>query len=316
MRVLYGIQGVGGGHISRSLRMVQEMEFRGAEVDILFSGGDFMRDIGREVRFRFRGFDFKFDSSGGISNWETLKGIKIWDFVKSLKINLLDWDLVISDFEPVTAWAGVVQRTEVIGISNQFSFSSKFTPRPGSDLVSEFVINNFAPVSRGFGLHFHKWDDFIYHPVIRRDILDSQSRDLGHYLVYLPYTDPVEIFGQIKGLKSKFKIFHPKISGEIWGENFTASPINPEKFQKDLVTSSGVICSSGFGTTSEAIHLGKRLMTIPIKNQWEQVCNDHALRQLGVVRHNKISEFVNSDWVESKIVFKDPVEDILGEIGF
>lgn len=316
MRILYGIQGVGGGHISRSLRMVEEMESRGAIVDILLSGGDYTRDIGREVKMRFRGFDFKYQYSGEISKWETLKSIKIIDFIKSLNINLKNWDLVISDFEPITAWSGILQGVDVIGISNQFSFNSDLIPRPDKDIISEMVIKNFAPVKRGFGLHFHKYDEFIKHPIIKKDILNSQPLDMGYYLIYLPYTDPMNIFQEIGGLKSNFKIFHPKVKYEIWGNNFQAGPIDTRKFQDCLIRSSGVICSSGFATTTEAIHLGKRIMTVPIKNQWEQVCNDHSLRELGIVKHTKISDFVNSDMVENKIKFNDPVEEILDEIGF
>lgn len=316
MNVLYGIQGVGGGHVSRSLRMIDEMESRGANVDILFSGGDYTRDIGREVKMRFRGFDFKYDHKGEISNWNTFKGIGIIDFIKSLKISLKNWDLVISDFEPITSWAGILQGVEVIGISNQFSFKSDLMPRPSKDILSEMVIRNFAPVNRGFGLHFHRYDDFIKHPIIRRDILDSKSVDMGYYLIYLPYTDPIKIFQEIGGLKSNFKIFHPKIKHEIWGSNFRASPIDTKKFQESLIGSSGVICSSGFATISEAIYLGKRIMTFPIKNQWEQVCNDYSLRKLGVVKHTKISDFVNSGEVESRIKIIDPVDEILEEIGF
>lgn len=315
MKVLYGIQGVGGGHISRSLRIIEEMESRGAKVDILFSGGDYSRDIGREVKWRFKGFDFKYGDSGEISKWKTFKNIQIIDFVKSLKIDLRNWDLVISDFEPVTSWAGLLQGVDVVGISNQFSFNSKLVPRSSKDFISEMVLKNFAPVTKGFGLHFHKWDDFIYHPIIRKDILDSDPKDLGYYLVYLPYTNPIQIFDWIADLKSEFKIFHPAIKSEISGKNFLAQPLDPKKFQEGLVNSTGVICSSGFGTTSEALHLGKRLMTIPIKNQWEQVCNDYSLRQLGLVKYNNIRDFVNSDLVERRIKFLDPVDDILGELG-
>jgi len=314
MKILYGIQGVGGGHVSRSLRMIREMEIRGAKVDILISGGNYLRDIGREVKYRFKGFDFKYGRDGGVSKIRTFIHQDFISFFKSLRLDFSEWDLVISDFEPITAWGGYFSGSRVVGISNQISFESPLIPRPDRDPISEFVIRNFASTREKIGLHFHKYDDFIYQPILASWVLEADPKDEDFYLIYLPYVDPIGILNQISGIGKKFEIFHPKVHSEFRGDNFIFKPISRE-FNRRLTNCTGVICSSGFGTTSEAIYLGKRLMTIPIKNQWEQVCNDWSLRDLGVVRHTKIRDFVNSSSTERKLKLVDPVSQILDKIG-
>lgn len=42
------------------------------------------------------------------------------------------------------------------------------------------------------------------------------------------------------------------------------------------------MCGAGFETPEEALFLGKKLMVIPIKGQYEQQCNVAALKEMGV----------------------------------
>ena len=49
-----------------------------------------------------------------------------------------------------------------------------------------------------------------------------------------------------------------------------------------MAQASGVITAAGFGTTSEALYLGKKLLVVPQKNQYEQACNAAYLKKMGV----------------------------------
>jgi uncharacterized protein (TIGR00661 family) len=53
-------------------------------------------------------------------------------------------------------------------------------------------------------------------------------------------------------------------------------------FNKSLLTCHGLITGGGFETPSEALYLGKRLMSIPIKDHYEQQCNAAAMKKMGV----------------------------------
>jgi predicted glycosyltransferase len=44
----------------------------------------------------------------------------------------------------------------------------------------------------------------------------------------------------------------------------------------------GVLCGAGFETPAEVLFLGKKLMVVPMKNQFEQACNAAALSNMGV----------------------------------
>jgi uncharacterized protein (TIGR00661 family) len=52
----------------------------------------------------------------------------------------------------------------------------------------------------------------------------------------------------------------------------------------------GVLCGAGFETPAEALYLGKKLMVVPIRNQYEQLCNAAALRMEGVHVLHKLSK--------------------------
>ena len=49
-----------------------------------------------------------------------------------------------------------------------------------------------------------------------------------------------------------------------------------------MASSSGVLCGAGFETPAEALYLGKKILAIPMKNQYEQHLNAAALIDLGV----------------------------------
>jgi len=62
------------------------------------------------------------------------------------------------------------------------------------------------------------------------------------------------------------------------------------------------LCGAGFETPAEAIYLKKKLMVIPMKNQYEQHFNAKALEELGVpvlkaLKKKHIPKI--EDWIES-----------------
>ena len=49
-----------------------------------------------------------------------------------------------------------------------------------------------------------------------------------------------------------------------------------------MATCTGMLCGAGFETPAEALFLNKKVMVIPMKNQYEQHCNATALEQMNV----------------------------------
>jgi uncharacterized protein (TIGR00661 family) len=74
-----------------------------------------------------------------------------------------------------------------------------------------------------------------------------------------------------------------------------------EDFSRSMISSHAVLCGAGFETPSEALFINKKLMCIPIRNHFEQLCNAQALEELGVpivknIKHdfeNKISNWLS-----------------------
>jgi uncharacterized protein (TIGR00661 family) len=100
-------------------------------------------------------------------------------------------------------------------------------------------------------------------------------------------------------------------------KNIKVIKLNKDKFQKDLTNCSGVITASGFSTTSEALILNKKLWSIPIQSQYEQLSNSLLLDQMGVFT-DKFNNDNLKKWLDNyqKVEYKweNPIEDILLKI--
>lgn len=106
MRVLYAIQGTGNGHLSRARDVIPALLDQGVALDVLISGTQADIQISYPVKYRFKGLSFIFGKKGGVDMWRTyLKSntLRLQKEIKSVPIE--DYDLVINDFEPITAWA-------------------------------------------------------------------------------------------------------------------------------------------------------------------------------------------------------------------
>ncbi|WP_216073950.1 glycosyltransferase family protein, partial [Acinetobacter baumannii] len=69
-----------------------------------------------------------------------------------------------------------------------------------------------------------------------------------------------------------------------------------------MIASEGVITGAGFETPAEALYLGKKLLCLPIRGQYEQLCNAAALKNFGVTIVDKMdNEFTGTiaSWLSS-----------------
>lgn len=291
MKILYGIQGTGHGHISRAREIIPELA-REASVDLLISGHNYQMtlDHADEIRHK-RGLSLTYDESGGVSYLKTAINIQPVTFLKDLStVDPDQYDLVISDFEPITAWASLGADTPCIGISHQAAFLSDASPRPRyRSIFAEQILKRFAPCNRAIGFHFRRYDSFIEPPVIRQEVRDLHPVKGSHITVYLPAFDHNKLIPVFTSLpQAEWEIFSPLCSNTFTIKNVTVNPVGNRPFLKSLESCRGVLTSAGFETCSEAMFLGKKLFAIPIQNQYEQYCNAAALSKLGVRTANGI----------------------------
>jgi uncharacterized protein (TIGR00661 family) len=195
-----------------------------------------------------------------------------------------EYDLVINDFEPVTAWACKLRGLPCVGLSHQAAVLHPNAPVPDEhDFVGSTVLRHYAPVTTAYGFHFRSYGRNVFTPLIRKEIRNLVPTNKGHYTVYLPAFDDARLLAQLA--------FFPEVSWQVFSkhnkqpvtqENISIRKIDNDTFIKSMASSAGVLCGAGFETPSEALHLGKKLMVLPMHGQYEQQCNAAALKQMGV----------------------------------
>lgn len=315
MKILYGIQLNGNGHITRSIELIDKLKSVGHEIDVISSGNNSNLELPFENR-HFDGLSIFSNKSGSIDWRKTIKQANIIKLIKDSMQDVTIYDLVISDFEPISAWSAKRCGVRSLGIANQYSLMSNKTPKI-KGLFSLQFIRNFAPCDEYIALSYEKFDDFIYQPFISEYFLNSEVNDNNFFLIYLPSYDLDCILSQLSQFKKhKWRVYsNENYSNEF--KNIKVIKLSKEKFQKDLINCSGIITASGFSTTSESLILNKKLWSIPIQSQYEQLSNSLLLQNMGVFT-DKFNSSNLSNWLENyqKVDYKwqNPIEDILLKI--
>jgi uncharacterized protein (TIGR00661 family) len=292
MRILYAIQGTGNGHISRARDIIPELSKYG-KVHALISG--IQADVGLNypIYYRLNGLSFIFGKKGGVDIWKTYVKSSFKKLREEIKkVPVEEYDLVVNDFEPVTAWACRMRKVPCISLSHQCAILNEASPKPREkDLLGMTILNYYAPANIQFGFHFKPYGKNIYTPVIRKEIRDVYPSDKGHYTVYLPAFDDRKLIKCFKKFKDvKWEIFSKHNKKEFREGNVHIRPIQNETFITSMGSSEGVLCGAGFETPAETLYLKKKLMVIPMKTQYEQLCNAEALSRMGVPVIKSIKE--------------------------
>lgn len=282
MKILYAIQGTGNGHISRAREIVPLLQQYG-EVDLLVSGTEAEVSLSQPLKYRFHGFSFVFGTKGGVDKWATFKLMnlpQLWRDMHSLPLK--QYQLIINDFEPVSAWACRLQKIPSVSLSHQCSFLSPNTPRPDKWNYAELLFKYYSPTTHHIGFHFERYDDFIHTPVIRSEIRNLQTTNGNHYTVYLPAYDDHLLAGHLKMTDVEWHVFSKRQKTPYRERNVHIMPVNNQEFNKSLAACRGLLTGGGFEGPAEALFLGKKVMVIPMKGQYEQQCNALSASRLGV----------------------------------
>lgn len=301
MKILYGVQGTGNGHLSRARAMQPYLKKNNVDTTYLFSGrkrDDYfdMEPFGEfEVR---QGLTFAV-KNGRVNYLKTAVKNNPLTFITEVKnLDLDSYDLVLCDFEPVTAWASRVRKKSIIGFGHQSAFNHKI-PFEGRDPIAQTVMKYFAPSDISIGLHWHHFDQPLLPPIIYVDDTCDAEIQNNKILVYLPFDDESlfeNLFSRFPAYE--FYIYHPEYKQEANSQNIHKRPLSVQKFRQDLKTSDAVICGAGFELPSECIHFGKKVLVKPVKNQMEQESNAAALEQLGLGKSMKeLNADIISDWL-------------------
>ena len=282
MKILYGVQGTGNGHLSRARAMVTAFQDSDLDVDFLFSGRPADRFFDMECFGSYRvleGMTFA-NKEGRVDYLRTVLGNNYWNFLRDVfTLDLSSYDYIITDFEPITAWAGRIRGKTVISMGHQPAFDHP-VPVVNRDFRTALVMKLFAPGNVRIGMHWDKFDAPILPPLLNEGSGPVTKQD-RKVLVYLPFESQTKVRELLSQLTDfEFYIYSPGSEHSTVG-NLQLRPPSLAGFQADLHDCSAVICNAGFELSSECLSLGKRLLVKPQERQMEQASNALALRQLG-----------------------------------
>lgn len=286
-RVLYGAVTTGNAHITRARAVVPRLRARGLEVDLVFSGNvseALEKGVPELQPYRaFHGLAYV-RKEGRVDYGETWKNLKPLTLNRDFKSIRGPYDLVVTDFEPITAWWGLTHDVTVVGVAHHYSFWGP-APRPLQiDFFAEAVFRYYAPATVPVGLNWKRVTPTTIPPIIRPEVRSSNPSDGGHVLVYLSAYETAtleSIFSHPALSPYRFFIYPYAVDHAPRRDNLFFKDFSHDEFAADLLSARAVVTAAGFTLLSECIHLGKPVYSIPERGQYEQQCNAVALKKWG-----------------------------------
>lgn len=292
MKILYGINGEGLGHLNRSKIVIKELTDMGHTVFVASSHG-WSNFIINSIRFKYK-------------NGKIRKMRLLWDWLsfpmrKNLKkIPKNNYDLVITDFEPVTARYARKHKINLVSIDNQHRFSTIDTSLPFMLLVYNILLSLVNKIFIG------KTDDQIvtcFHPHYKNCGVVNEDRNVGHQgplsavlmgatLVYLReehiqdfvnnYNVPTDRVTYIfcdnpDNYKNSLDYTLTGIIETRWS-GLVFMKKGPD-FKRLMKHCNNVITNAGNQTIGECIKNNIPITCIPIKGQAEQEINGYYLEK-------------------------------------
>ncbi|MDG2287165.1 MAG: glycosyltransferase family protein [Candidatus Marinimicrobia bacterium] len=319
MHILYGIATTGNGHISRSKIIINALKKRGHSVDVILSGREKkdLFDIDELTPYQIKkGFTFS-SNKGRISYIKTVLKSNLLEFLKDVESVKNVYNLVITDFDPISAYAAKKYNIPCMGIGHQYSFYTDIPMTKKMKFASIFFPKMYTPVNFTIPFHFYHFNQSILPPFIdpalHKEInTDEKSEDI---LVYLPWENLDDMIAILQKISKEF-IVYTKIASIEKIDNITLKPFSNATFKQDLIRCSSLITNAGFQLPSEALFLGKPMLCKPLKDQPEQEHNAKILKELEYATIcDKIDVNSIEHWIKNKIKvqipFKDPMNLII-----
>ncbi|MBI4453646.1 hypothetical protein HY636_03305 [Candidatus Woesearchaeota archaeon] len=315
-KILYALSGEGFGHATRSCAIIKRLskiksQSQPHKIKIVCGGkahfylSKHFNDVEKIQSLHINYFNNKVSGIGTFFlNLFTLPQqissyLKIKRLIKEFKP-----DVIINDFEHLSAYAAFFNKIPLISIGNHNVISNAHICIPlkylwesiKSKLVITFVIpsSNYYFITTFFkpAIKNRFLKNTEYLPIIIRDeikaikpiksinqikTIKQQSND--YILVYQTSKTNNSLLNLLKRFDKKFVVYGfnvDKTDGNILFKSF-----KEKEFYKDMANCSAVIINGGFSLMSEAIYLKKPVYSEPVKHQFEQILNAIYLQKLG-----------------------------------
>lgn len=307
--ILYGINGEGSGHWTRSREVISYLRESGHDVVVATSGRALANMKGTfpvEAIFGFK-FEFNKDRVDSLATFFQNVGSASGAARSLRKISRLirkrNIDLVVTDFEPVSSFTGYLNGIPVVSVDNQHFITNTDADYPDSysnqARVTKAAINmmvsgaaEYLAISF-FDAKATRRETTVLPPILRREVALLEPHVDDYILVYVTHGRR-EISDILKQIDFKFVVYGA--GGDGRDGNVVFKQFSQDGFLSDLAGSGGVLATAGFSLISEALYLGKPYLAWPVKNQFEQVFNAHHVERLG---YGKFMDDLNVETVES-----------------
>lgn len=295
-RIVYGVSGEGSGHSSRAREVAGHLLARGHEV----------RLASYDRGYRNLHEDFDVHEIEGLSIGTRENRVSILATIgenagklpalrrtyRSLREELFEGfrpDVVLTDFEPMTARLANRCGVPLVSIDNQHRMRYMRYPHPpglGAERrVTETVIRAMVPrPALSFVTTFWFGEvtnerTFLFPPILRRAVRDAVPSEGDHVLVYV-----TKAFDQLLDVlrarsDTRFRVYGFGDAREEGHISFR--PFSFDGFLADLASARAVVGTAGFTLITESLHLGKPYLALPMRGQFEQELNAHLLQASG-----------------------------------
>ncbi|MBN2543543.1 teichoic acid biosynthesis protein [bacterium] len=295
MKILYGIVGQGMGHAIRSGVILQHLK-KHHDIQVVVSGRafEYTKRIIPNVQ-NIEGFELSID--GNILDRSKTIGNLIKQLPKKTARNVSKFietslkfspDAIISDFESFSYIFGKLYKIPVISVDNMQIINRCILEIPTS-LINDYllvktVVKNKLPgcyhylITTFFYPEIRKERTSLHPPVLRDEILNAETSEGEHILVYQTTATNDEFLEILRDVDTPFIVYGYNISEKL--SNVEFKEFSESGFINDLVSCRAVIANGGFSLMGEAIHLKKPFFAIPVVKQFEQVLNGIYLQKL------------------------------------
>ena len=307
MRILYGVVGEGMGHATRSKVILEHLAAK-HEIQIAVSGrahGFLTRSFPSLPVHEIEGLTMAYKNNRVDKSQTAMQLLRsAGGFGANLEVMQRIWEefrpeLCIADFESFAYLLAKEHGLPVLSIDNmQILNRCKLEvelPRKEKNAfrLARAVVKSKLPgcdhylITTFFFPPLRKKRTSLYPPILRDGILDARaSATRGeHVLVYQTSDTFTDLIPTLQKLPHKFLVYGLKRNEELG--NVTLKDFSETGFVDDLKSARAVLAGGGFSLMGEAVYLGKPMLSVPLKGQFEQILNALYLEKLGYGEYHR-----------------------------
>ena len=305
MKILFGVQTEGNGHITQCIATKQYLQSQGIEVTTAFAAKK-KRGLPKYFTDEFNvidydGFDFVFDNVGRVVIWKTI--VKntfelprlIVSFIKICVIIQKEKpDAIFNYYEPLVGLTALFfKNIKYVSFGHQYAMDSVIYPRINGYIVQKLflsIINKITSIrAKIVALSYYEFNDttmIVSPPILRAESYSISDKKEDFVLVYLMNED---MLPQLISQAKKYPDINIQCFTKLTKQydelpNLKLFNLDGKLFQEKMKVCKSVVCSGGFETSAEAIYQNKPLLMIPMPNHYEQHanCNDAYLNSYAI----------------------------------